>query len=335
MLNTFTPTGVDHETGARLMTAIAGPANRPNPYPLYQTQRERPVWRDSAGAYVFGRHRDVASLIQDPRLSSDSANSAQGGAARSFLNMDPPEHDRLRRMTMRHFGPPGNALRLQRMTPALKAMMCTLIDRLTDRSEVDVVAEISYPFPRGVMADLLGVPREDEPKFCAWAEAIAHATDRDSGYRSKEAERLFQELAGYVVGLVNKRRRSPGDDLLCCMVSDAHDGALRSEIVRVALLLLLAGHRTTANLISNGVLTLLRFPHVFERLRKEPGLAPALVEELLRYEPPVHIILPGTVRYRRRRGSRSRWITRATYPCIRQSGSDAFRQSRHLQSRST
>jgi cytochrome P450 len=297
MLDTSAPSDGDIETGARLLAAIADPANRPNPYPLYERLRERPIWRDAGRAHVLGRHKDVASLIHDPRLSSDPANSAQGGSALSFLNMDPPDHDRLRRMTMRHFGPPANAIRLQRMTPALKAMVRALIDRLTNRSEFDVVAEISYPFPGRVIADLLGVPREDEPKFCAWAEAIAQASDRDSGYRSKEAERTFQELAGYIIGLINKRRRDgSGNDLLSGLVNDAQDGALRSdEIVRIALLLLLAGHETTVNLISNGVLTLLRFPVVLQRLRRQPALAPALVEELLRFEPPVHIVYRGAL----------------------------------------
>lgn len=297
MLDTFVPSSVEIEAGARLLNAIADPANRPNPYPLYQTLREQPVWRDAGGAYVLGRYNDIKSLIHDPRLSSDPANSAQGGSALSFLNMDPPDHDRLRRMTMRHFGPPANASRLQRMTPVLRAMARMLIDRLSDRSEFDVVAEISYPFPGRVIADLLGVPREDETKFCAWAEAIAHASDRDSGYRSKEAERTFQELAGYIMGLINKRRRdAAGDDLLSGLVNDTQDGALRSdEIVRIALLLLLAGHETTVNLISNGVLTLLRRPQAFERLRRQPALAPAFVEELLRYEPPVHIIYRGSL----------------------------------------
>jgi cytochrome P450 len=297
MSDTLTPSHLDDEASAHLLEAIADPASRPNPYPLYEILRERPVWRNAGGAYVIGRYRDVANLIRDPRLSSDAANFAQGGAALSFLNTDPPEHDRLRRMTMRYFGPPGNALRVQRMTPVLKAILRSLVDKLADRSEVDVVTEISYAFPGRVIADLLGVPREDEPKFCAWAEAIAQATDRDAGYRSKAAERSFHELAGFMLGLVNKRRRSPGEDLLSCLVnSDGPDGAMRpDEIVRVSVLLLLAGHETTVNLISNGVLTLLRFPHQLERLRNEPTSALSLVEELLRYEPPVHIVFRGTL----------------------------------------
>ena len=298
MLQTSSPARLDDDASAELMTAIADPSSRPDPYPLYRKLRERPVWRNEGGAYVVGRYRDVASLIGDPRLSSDPANSSQGGAALSFLNMDPPEHDAVRGFAMRHFGPPHHADRLERMTPSLRAMLSSLIDRLNGRSEADIVAEISYPFPGRVIADLLGVPHEDEEKFCAWAEAIAQATDRDSGYRSEKAERTFHELAGYVFGLLNRKRGSDSGDLLSCLVNaNGKDGPKLKldEMIRVSVLLLLAGHETTVNLISNGVLTLLRLPHVLERLRKEPAIAPYVVEELLRFEPPVHVIFRGTL----------------------------------------
>lgn len=185
---------LDDEASSDLLAAIADPANRADPYPLYERLRERSVWRDAGGAYVITRYKDVADLIRDPRLSSDPANSAQGGAALSFLNMDPPEHDRVRRMTMCHFGPPNYANRVERMTPALNQMIADLIDGLRDRSEADVVAEISYPFPGRVIADLLGVPHEDEPKFCAWAEAIAQATDRDADIAQNRRSGPFMSL---------------------------------------------------------------------------------------------------------------------------------------------
>jgi cytochrome P450 len=297
MLDALSSHHAGDEVSARLLALIADPASRPNPYPLYEKLRERPVWRGADCTYVIGRYEDVSNLIRDPRLSADPTNSAQGGAALSFLNMDPPEHDRLRRMTMRHFGPPNNAGRVEAMTPALKAMLAVLIDRLIGRSEIDVVADISYAFPGRVIADLLSVPREDEPKFSAWAEAIAQATDRDAGRRSEAAERAFHDLAGYMLGLIAARRGSSRDDLLSRLVNDdGPDGSMRpDEIIRVSILLLLAGHETTVNLISNGMLTLLRFPQVLDQLRDEPALAPSIVEELLRYDPPVHTIYRGTL----------------------------------------
>lgn len=297
MLDLTSTRSPDDEEATRLMASLADPATRPDPYPLYERLRERSVWRGGDGAYVIGRYDDVASLIRDPRLSSDPVNSAQGGAALSFLNMDPPEHDRLRRIAMRQFGPPTNAGRVEAMAPILKAMVTELIDSLAGQSEIDVVAGISDPFPGRAIADLLGVPRDDEEKFCAWAEAIAQANDRDAGYRSEGAERAFQQLAGYLFGLIAARRKAPKDDLLSRLVhEDGPDGALRpDELIRVAALLLLAGHETTVNLISNGMLLLLRFPTLLQRLHDEPLLAPAFVEELLRYDPPVHAVFRGTL----------------------------------------
>ncbi len=282
------------------MQAIMDPASRADPYPLYEQLREKPVWREPDGAYVISRYEDVARLIRDPRLSVEPQNSPRGGQGLSFLNMDPPHHDRLRRMTMRHFGPPNDPGRVEAMTPSLEAMVADLIDRLADRERIDVVADVSYPFPVTVIADLLGVPREDEPKFHAWAEAIVQSQDRDPrepGKRSETAEKAFQELAGFMFGLISQRKGAPRDDMLSRLVNDdGPDGVMEPhEMITVSVLLLLAGHETTVNLISNGMLTMLRQPHLLQLLRDEPGVAPAFVEEMLRYEPPVHFTFRGAL----------------------------------------
>jgi cytochrome P450 len=290
----------DTLTTLTLTDQILDPQSRANPYPLYEKLRERPVWREPDGSFVVGRYDEVAGLIRDPRMSAEPSNSPRGGIGLSFLNMDPPRHDRLRRMTNRHFGPPNDPGRVEAMTPALEVMVKHLIDQLDGKREVDVVAAISYPFPVSVITDLLGVPREDEPRFHAWAEAIVQATDRDPnepGKRSEGAERAFQELGAYMMGLITARRGAPRDDMLSRLVNDdGPDGAMEPpEMISVAVLLLLAGHETTVNLISNGMLTMLRFPHLLRRLREEPQIAPALVEEVLRYEPPVHFTHRSTL----------------------------------------
>lgn len=282
------------------MQAVMDPASRADPYPLYAQLRERRVWREPDGSYVVSRYEDVSRLVRDPRVSVEPQNSPRGGQGLSFLNMDPPRHDRLRRMTMRHFGPPNDPGRVEAMTPTLEGMVRDLIDALDGRREIDVVADVSYPFPVTVIADLLGVPREDEPRFHAWAEAIVQATDRDPrepGRRGEAAERAFQELAGYMFGLISQRKGAPRDDMLSRLVNDdGPDGVMEPpEMISVAVLLLLAGHETTVNLISNGVLTMLRQPHLMDLLRQEPEVAPAFVEEMLRYEPPVHFTFRGAL----------------------------------------
>lgn len=285
------------QSGEQLCAEIADIGNRANPYPLYERLRERPVWRDAEGAYVIGRYADVASLIRDPRLSVAPANSAGGGAALSFLNMDPPDHDRLRRMTNRQFGPPNSPGHVEAMIPMLETTVGALIDQFVGRSEVELVEELASPFPASVIAGMLGVPHEDEDSFCKWAEAVAQAMDREPGFRSEGAERAFQELAGYLLKLIAARRREPKDDMVSRLVNDnGPDGAMRpDELVMVAALLLLAGHETTVNLISNGMLTLLRFPELMQQLREDPKIAPPLIEEMLRYEPPVHVTFRGTL----------------------------------------
>jgi cytochrome P450 len=282
------------------MQQVMDPAHRANPYPLYDRLRERPVWLEADGAYVVARYDDVSSLIRDPRMSAE-ARAGRNGPGLSFLNMDPPQHDRLRRMTNRHFGPPVEPGRVEGMTPALEATVKDLIDGFGGRTEIDVVDGLAYPLPVTVIADLLGVPRQDEPKFHAWAEAIVQAQDRDEntppGQRTAGAEKAFQELAGYMFGLISARKGAPRDDMLSRLVNDdGPDGAMApGDMIAVSVLLLLAGHETTVNLITNGMLTLLRFPHLLERLRAQPQIAPALVEEMLRYEPPVHFTFRTTL----------------------------------------
>jgi cytochrome P450 len=291
------PTAAD---GGALIAQILDPASRANPYPLYEALRERPVWIDADGMYAVGRYAEVAALIRDPRMSAEP-RGPRSGPGLSFLNMDPPRHDRLRRMTNRHFGPPVEPGRVEGMTPALETMVRDLIDAFRGKPQIDVVEGLSYPLPVTVIADLLGVPREDEPKFHAWAEAIVQAQDRDEntppGQRTAGAEKAFQELAGYMFGLISARKGAPRDDMLSRLVNDeGPDGAMApDEMISVSVLLLLAGHETTVNLISNGMLTLLRFPHLLERLRADPGIAPAFVEEMLRYEPPVHFTARTTL----------------------------------------
>jgi cytochrome P450 len=146
-----------------------------------------------------------------------------------------------------------------------------------------------------VICRLLGVPREDEPLFRAWSDALVAAADvrpeADTTETDKAGDQARIEMGGYLVNLAEQRRGKPSDDVLSAFVNEP-DPALRlsqEELAETAVLLLIAGHETTVNLITNGVLTLLRRPEELDRLRREPGLLPRAVEELLRYEPPVHM----------------------------------------------
>ncbi|MFF0309883.1 cytochrome P450 [Streptosporangium sp. NPDC004379] len=296
-------------TSATLLRRITDYASRADPYPLYAELRRTPVARQEDGVYAVSTYWEIAALLHDPRLSSDPRNRVptageedlleeeQEGLPPAFLRLDPPEHDRLRRLANRPFGPPDSPRRISDMRGDLARMVSGLIDGLHDREEADLVEDFAYPFPVMVICELLGVPHEDEARFHVWAEAIVAGLDPgEEGEgpveRRRAAQRARGELGRYLAGLIEDHRRAPGGDMLSALAAGHGDRERMSplELVVTAVLLLIAGHETTVNLITNGMLTLLRHPDALRRLREEPGLAVPLVEELLRFEPPVQLL---------------------------------------------
>ncbi|MCD2195848.1 cytochrome P450 [Actinomycetospora endophytica] len=276
-------------------------ANRADPYPLYAELRRTPVVRQSDGSYVVSGYAEIVELLHDPRISSEQHGDAAGGLGTgaglppAFLQLDPPEHDRLRRIVTRHYGPPHTPDRVDAMIPDLRRTVSGLVDGLAGSPEVDLVDQVAYPFPVTAICDLLGVPRQDEPRFHPWSEALIAALDPGTGDPAERQRRrvsAMKEMGQYFAGLIGTRRHAPGPDLLSALATDqGPDGHLSDpQLLTTAFLLLNAGHETTVNLIANGMLTLLRHPDVLERLRRESELAIHLVEELLRYEPPVQFL---------------------------------------------
>ncbi|GAA1810534.1 cytochrome P450 [Planosporangium flavigriseum] len=288
---------------------ILDPANRANPYPLYAELRETPVAREADGTYVVSTYREIAALLHDPRVSSDPRNHPEladappeeaPGLPLSFINLDPPAHDRLRELATRPYGPPCTPGRVEGMRPWLTEVTNHLIDNFTGRNRVDIVDDFAYPLPVTAICRLLGVPREDQPRFHHWADAQVETADPTTGTfaeRQRRRNQITAELGAYLNGLADAHARRPGDDLISGMLTDTgpHAPMSRGDLLSTAALLLVAGHETTVNLIANGMLTLLRHPDVLDRLRHEPDLIIPLVEELLRYEPPVHLLTSRSV----------------------------------------
>ncbi|PJN35595.1 cytochrome P450 [Streptomyces sp. CB02959] len=287
---------------AGMLRRILDYSSRADPYPLYAELRKTPVAQQEDGSYVISTYREIAGILHNPHLSSDTRNLTHPTAATeeqttpAFINLDPPEHDRLRRMAMRHFGPPHTPRLVTDMEPALTGIVSSLIDDFADKKQIDIVDDFAYPFPVSVICHLLGVPREDEPRFHLWVDDLINSIDYNPKTDPKEkldkGVQARKDLRQYLGGLLDQRHGRPGDDLLSRLANDdGPDGRMTDEeIISTANLLLIAGHETTVNLITNGMLTLLRHPPILQRLRDEPDLIVPLVEELLRYEPPVHII---------------------------------------------
>ncbi|MFI1708432.1 cytochrome P450 [Streptomyces griseoruber] len=284
-------------------------ANRADPYPIYEELRRTPVHHEGDGPYVVSTYHEILGLLHDPRISSDSRTVArtphdpltepdqqESALPPSFLRLDPPEHDRLRRMTNRPFGPPHSPHRVDGMRGELRDIVTGLIDGIGDPDRFDLVDQFSYPFPVTVICRLLGIPREDEARFHTWADAIAASLDpdpdADPAERGKGAHDARMQLGMYLAGLIEERRRNPGDDMLSALATaQGEDGSMTTmELLSTAALLLIAGHETTVNLVTNGMLTLLRNPGALQRLRADHRLAVPIVEELLRFEPPVQLV---------------------------------------------
>ncbi|MEU8686673.1 cytochrome P450 [Streptomyces sp. NPDC048611] len=287
-----------------LFQRITDYAHRADPYPLYAELREHRVARQEDGSYLVGTYHEIEALLHDPRISSDrrhrtapdESDPADEALPPAFIGLDDPEHHRLRGLAMHSFGPPHTPGRVDAMHGEITRIVKELLTGLADKERIDIVDDFAYPLPVTVICRLLGVPIEDEPQFRQWSDAIVAGIDpnpkEDPAERQHAAAEARKAMALYLGGLAEKRRDQPSDDMLSAFAAgDGAGGQLTPlDIMSTSVLLLIAGHETTVNLITNGVLTLLRHPDQLARLRSDPALMPRAVEELLRYEPPVQML---------------------------------------------
>jgi cytochrome P450 len=275
------------------------PEHRRDPYPLYRKLRELdPVHRSPAGPLILTRHADATAVLRDPRFSSNPSHLGgerpQVGPRRVdtkvLLFLDPPDHTRLRSLVAKAFTPAV----VRRLRPRVEQLVAELLDAAAERGSLELIADLAYPLPVAVICELLGVPAEDRALFGTWSSDASRLLDRDIDLDEAAVERGGAAIAGfteYFGGLIQRRRAEPRDDLLSGLIAAEEDGQRLSweELFTTIILLYLAGHETTVNLIGNGTLALLRHPDQLERLRRDPSLAPSAVEELLRYDSPVHL----------------------------------------------
>ena len=276
--------------------------NTQDPYPAYAALRERGQAHRSRlmNAWIFGRYPDVAAILPDwQRFSSDGRKAKRPGkrtvipdpgAAPSMLSLDPPDHRRLRGLVSKAFTPRAvNALE-----PHIRSLMHGLLDGIDDLSGFDLMEAVARPLPVIVIAEMLGVPVEDRPRFRSWSDRRARILEPTiSAEERADAVLAGADLDAYFAPLVEERRADPRDDILSGLVQAEEEGDRLdgNETITMLRLLLVAGNETTVNLIGNGMLALLRHPEQLQRLRDDPALIPSAVEELLRYDSPVQLDL--------------------------------------------
>lgn len=223
------------------------------------------------------------------RSTSGSGDDAGGteletSLAEHMLSTDPPDHTRLRGLVSQAF----TITRVEALRPRVEEIATGLLDRMEGRQEAELIADFAFPLPIQVICELLGVPLADELQFRDWFRAMI-ATGPIEQTRPR-AQRAALEVAGYLSGLLAAKRAAPSDDVISGLIA-ARDGdqvLSESELMSTVFLLLLAGHETTVNAIGNGVAALLDHPDQLELLRARPELVPPALEELLRYDGPVH-----------------------------------------------
>ena len=287
------------------------PRWRSDPFAVYDELRAtNPVHRSPLGFWVFARHADCLAMLRDRRSSSDARTVApdafqaaragdlvaQGPAAdileemAPFLFRDPPDHTRLRGLVQKAFTPRS----VEALRPRVEAVCDELLDAAFEAGSADLVSGFAQPLPVRIIAEMLGVPEEDHAQFTAWSDALARGLDPDF---LLPPDAVQQRLSGilnfvqYFAQLIAERREHPGDDLISRLIAAEASGDVLSqgELISTCILLLVAGHETTVNLISGGILALLENPDQLRLVRDDPALARPATEEMLRYVSPVQL----------------------------------------------
>lgn len=272
---------------------------RQNPFPIYAKMREQaPAYRAigpvSGNTFWFlTRYEDCAAVLKDARFGKDFRThlprEKQGNQAnveepmasinRHMLNLDPPDHTRLRGLVHKAFTPK----RIEDLRSQVQSISGALLDDMQGKNTADLIADYAFPLPIIVIADLLGVPSDDRLRFRDWTRKILFNA------HFQEAQLAAMEVVNYFNVMFAERAQNPQDDLISALlhVEDEGDKLDQTELLSMIFLLLVAGYETTVNLIGSGMLALLQNPDQFALLKENPDLMNSAVEEMLRFYSPV------------------------------------------------
>jgi cytochrome P450 len=294
----MTTTATDRHTAHNSPFAATCPGERREAYA--QLAAQAPVHRitlpDGEPAWLVTQYDAVRQALADPRLVKQRPAGSmpysglppdlEAAVRGTMLHRDPPEHTRLRKLVSAAF----TQRRISALAPRIEQITDELLDNMAHSDTVDLIDSFAFPLPMAVIGHLLGVPPGDMSRFRSWSHTTVKGTLADPETRAAAAAGLL----GYIRALLAIKRISPGEDLLSALaaVRDGEDRLSEDELTSMVNLLLIAGQETTVNLIGNGVLTLLEHPHRLALLRAEPTRITEFVEEILRFEPPVHAAPP-------------------------------------------
>ena len=286
------------------LAALAGPQFRSNPYPFYaRLRKEQPVIQvttpDGNLAWLITRYDDALNAFRDKRLSKDIANLGEKPPwvpkyfeplARNMLDLDDPDHARLRTLVHKAFTPKL----IETLRTSIENITEELIESAKRRGRMDLIAEFALPLPVAVISQMLGIPKREQDKFHRWSKTIVSSQSSKIG--ALKAIPSVISFLRYIRRLVRLRQMHPENDLITAMIQaeEAGDRMNTDEMLAMIFLLLIAGHETTVNLIGNGMLALFAHPEQMEKLRADSSLVTSAVEEILRFESPVEM---ATERY--------------------------------------
>ncbi len=282
------------------------PEVRAHPYDHYRELRAQGrVHRNPLGMVVLTRYDDVHHALRDHRLSREVDKRAK--VARfsgmdpeqmrsspmrdySLLNLDPPDHTRLRRLAAQAFTPKAIAARRPHIEEVTAGLLDAMAARAADGDTLDLVADLAFPLPFVVISEMLGMPMEDSDRIRSWSHAMTRTLEPMVTPEEIEVGNVaVNAMAAYIREVIDDRRTHLGTDVLSALIAAEEEGdkLTTPELIATVMLLYVAGHETTVNLIGNGTLALLRNPDQLAVWRADPGLAQTAVEELLRYDGPV------------------------------------------------
>jgi cholest-4-en-3-one 26-monooxygenase len=278
-------------------------------------RREAPVfWHpepDGPGFWAVTRHADVVAVSRDPATFSSElgatfidtqTDEALAQLRLTILNMDPPRHNRYRRLVSRGFTP----RMIDRLVATIERRAARIVDEVVDRGECEFVEDVAAKLPLEMICEMIGLPEADWPRMFELSNTLVGFDDPDLRATPEEGEAAAAEIYAYCDAVAADRRANPRDDLMTALVQAEVDGERLTdlELNLFFVTLVVAGNETTRNLISHGMLALIEHPDQLRRLREDPGLWPTAVEEMLRWGTSIHNFRRTATRDTELRGQR-------------------------------